>query len=309
MTQIPSKTFRFGPIALTATLTTNVLNPPSLTGGVGTNAGLKRSITLHHISVINKTATPRTFSLWIGPSGTNAAGNEAIAQGVTVAAFGREEYYGEFRILPHEFLVGGASAATALTITGEGVTEDYQGFVPITRTYDSGTAQTENQPPGAQQVVITTFGPGGGGARWNGTPNGENPYGGGGGGYSQKTVLLSGTGSWTYTVGVGGDGALSHGAGNGGGTTTVSGTSASMTANGGAGGTEVGGGGTGGTASGGDTNTTGGDSTTTTGGNCPNGGVGGSSSEPGNAPGGGGGAGVNGNGGNGANGRVVFAYT
>lgn len=114
-----NKLFRFGPIALTTTLTTNLLNPPTATGGV--NAGTSpQYISLKHIRVVNKTASPATFSLWLGASGGNAAGTEVIAQNVSVAAGQSFDWYGQLRIDAVDFLVGGAGTAVALTIQGEG---------------------------------------------------------------------------------------------------------------------------------------------------------------------------------------------
>lgn len=114
-----NKTFRFGPIALTATLTTNLLNPATATGGV--NAGSSSQyIILKHIRVSNKTAAAVTFSLWLGATGANAAGTEVVGTGVNVAAHSAYDYYGILRLDAADFLVGGASAATSLTIAGEG---------------------------------------------------------------------------------------------------------------------------------------------------------------------------------------------
>lgn len=114
-----NKIFNFGPLALTTTLTVNLLNPPTATGGV--NAGSSPAyIVLRHIRVVNKTAGPVTFSLWKGASGGNAAGTEIIGQGRSVAANSYEDWYGVLRLDSTEFLVGGASANTSLSLQGEG---------------------------------------------------------------------------------------------------------------------------------------------------------------------------------------------
>lgn|SRR3990167_3393536 len=63
-----NKTFRFGPIALTATLTTNLLNPPTATGGVNSGSSPNYLI-LKHLRIVNKTAGAVTFSLWLGATG------------------------------------------------------------------------------------------------------------------------------------------------------------------------------------------------------------------------------------------------
>ena len=114
-----NKAFRFGPLALTTTLTTNVLNPPTATGG--TNAGSSANyIILRHIRIVNKTASAATYSLYLGASVTNAAGTEIIGLGKSVAANSAEDWYGYLRIDTADYLVGGAGTTTALTIQGEG---------------------------------------------------------------------------------------------------------------------------------------------------------------------------------------------
>jgi len=128
-----NKIIKFGPVALTTTTTTNILNPPTLTGGTGlagTNANTY--LVLRHIRVVNKTNTAASFALWIGATGANSAGTEAIAggaatagalnsgTGVSVAANSYVDWYGQLRMDVADFLVGGAGTATALTIEGEG---------------------------------------------------------------------------------------------------------------------------------------------------------------------------------------------
>lgn len=114
-----NKTFRFGPIALTTALTTNLLNPPAASGGV--NAGASAQfIILKHLRVTNKTASAATFSLWLGATGANAAGTEVVGIGQSVAANSSYDWYGLLRVDASDFLVGGAGTATALTISGEG---------------------------------------------------------------------------------------------------------------------------------------------------------------------------------------------
>ena len=50
----------------------------------------------------------------------NAAGTEFIGTGVSVPANSYVDWYGEARLDAADFLVGGASAITSLTISGEG---------------------------------------------------------------------------------------------------------------------------------------------------------------------------------------------
>ncbi len=114
-----NKIFRFGPVALSATLTTNVLNPATATGGV--NAGASSNyIVLRHIRIVNKTAGAVTFSLYLGATGANAAGTEVIGTALSIAANAAYDWYGIMRLDAADFLVGGASAGTSLTIQGEG---------------------------------------------------------------------------------------------------------------------------------------------------------------------------------------------
>lgn len=114
-----NKAFRFGPIALTNTFTTNILNPPTASGGV--NAGSSSQyIILKHIRWVNKTASPISFSHWLGATGANAAGTEVLGQGKVVPANDVYDWYGYLRIDAADFLVGGASANTSLSIEGEG---------------------------------------------------------------------------------------------------------------------------------------------------------------------------------------------
>jgi hypothetical protein len=114
-----NKLFRLGPVALSATLTTNILNPPTTTGGV--NGGSSPTyIVLKHIRIVNKTGSAASFSLWLGATGANAAGTEVIGTGLLVAANTSFDWYGILRIDAADFLVGGAGTGTALTLTAEG---------------------------------------------------------------------------------------------------------------------------------------------------------------------------------------------
>jgi hypothetical protein len=114
-----NKAFRFGPVALTTTLTTNILNPPTASGGVGAGAS-GQYIILRHIRIVNKTTSSATFSLWLGATGANAAGTEVVGQAKAVPANDAYDWYGYLRVDVADFLVGGAGTATALTIQGEG---------------------------------------------------------------------------------------------------------------------------------------------------------------------------------------------
>ena len=108
MAGTPKRTF--GPVAMSATLTTNIYNQGS--------ALIYDVIT--HIHIVNKTAGAVTFSLWLGATGANAAGTEVIGTGRSIAANSAFDWYGRLKMISTDFLVGGASAGTSLTILGEG---------------------------------------------------------------------------------------------------------------------------------------------------------------------------------------------
>lgn len=126
-----NKTFRAGPVALTTTSTTNILNctVTSLAGPVGITL-TQPYLIVRHIRVGNKTASAATVALWLGLTGANTAGTEcvfvgaasagAVTQGVSVAANSYVDWYGALLLNAADFLVGGSGTATALTITIEG---------------------------------------------------------------------------------------------------------------------------------------------------------------------------------------------
>lgn len=117
-----NKPFRFGPVALSNTLTTNILNPGTTTGGTASTSAPydKLRIIIRHIRIVNKTAGAVTFSLYIGATGANAAGTEFMGTATSVPANSYVDWYGAVPLDTTDFLVGGASAATSLTIQGEG---------------------------------------------------------------------------------------------------------------------------------------------------------------------------------------------
>ncbi len=117
-----NKLIRFGPVSLSATLTTNILNPPTLTGGVNTGSTNTNTYYLiKHLRLVNKTAGAVTFSFYIGLTGANTAGTEFMALGTSVLANSfNEAYFVSLRLDVADFLVGGASAGTSLTLEGEG---------------------------------------------------------------------------------------------------------------------------------------------------------------------------------------------
>jgi hypothetical protein len=114
-----NKIFRIGPVALSSTLTTNIVNPPTTTGGVGCGSPAPY-VMLKHVRIVNKTGSAATCSFWIGASAGNVAGTEVIAQGLSVAANSFVDWYGQLTLETADFLVGGAGTATALSFEAEG---------------------------------------------------------------------------------------------------------------------------------------------------------------------------------------------
>lgn len=116
-----NKLIRIGPVALTTTLTTNILNGAitSLAGPVGITL-TQPVLILSHIRIVNKTASAATFSLWIGATGANAAGTEFMGTATSVAANSYVDWYGRLPLGSADFLVGGAGTTTALTLQAEG---------------------------------------------------------------------------------------------------------------------------------------------------------------------------------------------
>mgnify|MGYP001568299380 FL=1 len=107
-------------VALTNTYTTNILNPPTTTGGVGTGTP-NPYLLVTHIRVLEKAGTGGTFRLYVGATGANAAGTESFFPlNTAVATAGYVEWFGRKKLKVADFLVGGASAATTLTIDIEG---------------------------------------------------------------------------------------------------------------------------------------------------------------------------------------------
>lgn len=114
-----NRIFNFGPIALSSTLTTNILNPATITGGVNSGSG-GTYIIISHFKIVSKTASAVTCSFWKGATGANAAGTEFLASATSVPANGSLDFYGLWRFDITDFMVGGASSLSSLTIEGEG---------------------------------------------------------------------------------------------------------------------------------------------------------------------------------------------
>ena len=114
-----NRPLRVGPVALTATLTTNILNPAAAGAGVG-YVPTASYIILRHIRITNKTTSAASFSLWIGATGGNTAGTEFMGTAKSVPANDYIDWYGQVRLDAADFLVGGAGTTLSLTLTAEG---------------------------------------------------------------------------------------------------------------------------------------------------------------------------------------------
>jgi hypothetical protein len=115
-----NKVIRFGPAAL-ANSAADILNckVTSMAGPTGITIAQPYLI-IRHIRIVNKTAGAVTFSLYIGASGGSAAGTEFIGTALSVPANSAYDWYGLVRLDNGDYLSGLASAATSLTIEGEG---------------------------------------------------------------------------------------------------------------------------------------------------------------------------------------------
>jgi hypothetical protein len=115
-----NKVVRFGPTAIPASAT-NLVNPPTVSGGVGvagTNTGTY--LIVKHIRIVNKDASARTVTLYIGATGGSAAGTEFAFTAYSIPANSFVDWYGVLRLEPADFLTGIASQVTTLVFTGEG---------------------------------------------------------------------------------------------------------------------------------------------------------------------------------------------
>lgn len=117
-----NKIVRIGPVVLSVTLTTNIVNPPTLTGGVNPPSGSTNSyLVLRHVRVTNVTGTAATLTMCIGATGATASSsNSFMGFGLSVAANSYVDWYGMVRLDAADFIVGGSGTATALTFEAEG---------------------------------------------------------------------------------------------------------------------------------------------------------------------------------------------
>lgn len=125
-----NKIIRIGPVALTTTTTTNILNATvtSLAGPVGFTM-TQPYLILRHIRITNKAAASAQAALWLGATGANTAGTEtafpgvasagALTRGVVIPAQSYLDWTGILRMDVADFLVGGTDTATTLTFQAE----------------------------------------------------------------------------------------------------------------------------------------------------------------------------------------------
>lgn len=117
-----NKLIRFGPVALSNTLTTNIVNPTvtSLAGVTGFTM-TQPYVVLRHVRVTNVTGSAATMTMCVGATGATAtASNSFMGFGLSVPANSYIDWYGSLRLDAADFLVGGSGTASALTFEAEG---------------------------------------------------------------------------------------------------------------------------------------------------------------------------------------------
>lgn len=118
-----NKIVRFGPILLTSTLTTNILNPPTLTGGV--TAGTSNVATyflLKHVRITATVGGGAVYRFWMGATGGNVAGTEVIGNPGTLGGNASVDIFFSpaLRMDTADFLVGGTTSPSTATMTIDG---------------------------------------------------------------------------------------------------------------------------------------------------------------------------------------------
>lgn len=115
-----NKKIRFGPVAM-ANTATNIINPPTLTGGTGLAGTNSASyVIINHIRIVNKTSGAVTATLYIGATGGSAAGTEFGFNATSIPANLYVDWYGYLRLDTADYLTGLASASSSLTFEAEG---------------------------------------------------------------------------------------------------------------------------------------------------------------------------------------------
>ncbi len=115
-----NKLVRFGPTAITNSAT-NMINPPTLTGGTGVSGTNTASyLIVRHITIVNKTNAAATFSLFVGLTGGSAAGTEFGGSTTSIPANSSWTWGGLLRLDTADYLTALASANTTLVFQAEG---------------------------------------------------------------------------------------------------------------------------------------------------------------------------------------------
>ena len=114
-----NRVLRVGPVLLTNTITTNILNPAAAGAGTGYTPTASYII-MRHVRLNNFTAGAITANLFISTTGDHTAGKEFLPSGLSVAANSAYDWYGMCRLDSTDFLVGDASAINSMSITIEG---------------------------------------------------------------------------------------------------------------------------------------------------------------------------------------------
>ena len=112
----------FGPVAMSATMTTNIVAPAAAGASAVGYTATASYILINHIRITNKTGSAATFRLFKGATGANAAGTELAFDQSVPANSSVDLYFPTGLRLEgtNGFLVGGASAGTTLTFEADG---------------------------------------------------------------------------------------------------------------------------------------------------------------------------------------------
>ena len=98
----------------------NLLNPPTVTGGV--NGGSSPCyLLIQHLHVMNTSSGAVSVSLWLGATGGSAAGTELAFPAKSVPAHDSVDFYSPgIRIDSTQFLTGLAGSVSTLVLTATG---------------------------------------------------------------------------------------------------------------------------------------------------------------------------------------------
>ena len=111
----------FGPVALSATLTTNIVAPAAAGASAVGYTATADYLLISHIRLVNKTNASHTVTLYKGATGANAAGTELCLAKVVPANDYIDMFFAPFRLEgTNGFIVGGADAGTAITFIAFG---------------------------------------------------------------------------------------------------------------------------------------------------------------------------------------------